>query len=339
MNLSKKILSKNITPEQKKKLLKLFPEIFEGEKINSKKFNLIFENSKKPEIVYHYTSINTLFAILNRIENETESDSKDDYFILRGTHIEFLNDTTEFYKSCKLMSEIIQEYENSLEEDKNKHVAKDINENTWKRNATMGGFSTLPFVTSFSENSDNLPMWNTYGDNGNGVAIGIKKIDIEKLIGNENVEKPTWVKCVYDEIFLKSIFNNKIKNKLYNLFKNTNSGLRTNGFIISKYLCILKDPAYEYEQEWRLVKSCSKYDTEKKIKFQATNGLIKPYIEYKFPKFALKEIVIGPCANMELTTKSIEMLLEGVGYNVNKGDEKNDNSVLVKNSKVPFRHI
>lgn len=44
-----------------------------------------------------------------------------------------------------------------------------------------GRHSELTLCTCFSECYDSIPMWRSYGNNGNGIAIGISKKIIEKF--------------------------------------------------------------------------------------------------------------------------------------------------------------
>jgi hypothetical protein len=340
--MKKKILSRDITAKQKDIIYNLFASVFAKAGIGKNNFNLILENNNDtPQILYHYTSLNTFQAILGCIEDEENKNSKSskcNSFVLRGTHIKYVNDVTEFKPAVRLMAKLIQNYEISLNDNSNKHIADKLNEHYWENFATFHGMQTLPFITSFSDDSDNLPMWNTYGHDGKGVAIGIEKIKFdESKSGN-----PSWVRCIYEEKLLEDFFLLTIK-EIYEMFDLREGHIVFNGLpnsnLIAKYFSTLKHFAYEYEQEWRLVKSYSSLDKNKEIKFQETNGLLKPYVEYKFPKSILKEVVIGPCSDMDISKKSLEMSLERVGYFVYDRDMDKDTYVSVKTSKIPYRHI
>lgn len=340
----KQIFSVDISPEQREALFNIFPSIFNEKNIDKENFKILFESNTPPKILYHYTSVNTLQSILKGIEDQEKNISTNisNCFVLRGSHIEYLNDITEFKIAAKLMARLIKKYEESLDEANNKHIAGKLDENYWKKLATFFGFSTSPFITSFSENSDSLPMWNTYGHEGKGVAIGIKKIELTNSTYKSKTGKPTWIKCAYDSERLKDILSQAIK-ELYKMFEFKEGRMVVNGLpnfnTLSAYFCILKNFAFEYEKEWRLVRSYSSHDVEKEIKFQEINGLLRPYVEHRFPKTILKEIIIGPCSNLDILKKSIEMSLERAGYCVTEHIDNQNNSVLVKPSTIPFRHI
>jgi hypothetical protein len=95
------------------------------------------------------------------------------------------------------------------------------------------------------------------------------------------------------------------------------------------FFSILKDAAFDYEQEWRLIYSPNQ--DQKDICYQGTNGLLIPYMESKFSKTSLKKIIIGPSTNQKLSKQSITMLLKKTGYHLN--------SENVIESIVPYRII
>lgn len=339
------IFSSDMTKSQRKNIVRDFSSLFSEEGIDEDNFILSFMNNGPPDLLYHYTSLSTFQMILRRIESE-ETDStinnRSNCLILRGTHIEFLNDLSEFRLAAKIMADLIKNYEVSLENDNNKHIANKLDENFWRNIATMHGLMTPPFITAFSENPDSLPMWKTYGHDCKGVAIGVEKLKIDDKTYISESGKPIWVKCSYDSERLRNIFSQGI-DAIYNMFEFENNKLTIKGFPdfaqLSAYFSMLKNFAFEYEQEWRLVKNYSSQDKEKEIKFHEKDGVLKPYVEHYLPKRILKEIIIGPCSETEILENSLKMSLERAGYSVNKSDKNKDNFVNVKSSRIPYRKI
>jgi len=362
MTSKHKILSKDITPEQKGIINEQFPEAFE-KGIDPNKFNLLLETQKESDILYHYTTMGTLQAILERVEkedkkdtekalilrgtdienlNDVREDKKSKPLILRGTHVEYLNDVTEFKSACKLMSKVIKEYEDALPEDENKGVTKFLTKELWEKVGKGMNFNFPPFITSFSKHRDSLPMWNTYADNGAGVAIGFRKSSLEKKQDNHDGCWPSYFEeCYYHKTDLREYFK-EICPRIYRDISLPNSKITMNMDLLFKdwarHFCRLKDTAYRYENEWRLIRSCQEFCSFEIVKYQERNGLLKPYVEYAFEKDALKEIIIGPCADSYkvLAKKSVEMSLHRAGFGVLSGKSY---QVNVKNSKAPFRQI
>jgi hypothetical protein len=338
------IYSSDITKSQREYLFSQFPSIFKRTGIDKNNFKMTITNNAPPRILYHYTSLNTLQTILGRMEDEEKTCQNEttlNCLVLRGTHIEFLNDVMEFKLAASLMADLIKEYEYSLDAKANKRISNRLDEEYWKKFATFHGLMTPPFITSFSENQDSLPMWKAYGHDGKGVAIGIEKIQFNKSNFKSSSGCPVWVKCSYDSKRLKEIFSLGIA-EIYKIFEFRDERLTIKGFpdfvSLSAYFSMLKNFAYEYEQEWRLVKNYSSSNSEKEIYFQEKDGFLRPYVEHFLPKDFLKEIVIGPCSDFEILKKSLKMSLERAGYSVNKRT-KDKSLVKLKASKIPFRHI
>ncbi|MDE5421806.1 DUF2971 domain-containing protein [Ancylomarina sp. DW003] len=314
MTVKHKILSKGITPEQKEIIKEQFPDAFNNG-IDLNKFDLVLETQKDPDILYHYTTMGTLQSILKNVD-------KKEALILRGTHVEYLNDETEYVFACDILEGMLKDYVNAKDATDEKNLLKNMNIRKFE---DIGSLITgKPYVTSLSENHDNLSMWNTYGENGRGVAIGIKKESIDR-----------WIKCSYDREAFKSYMSSFIADLYEKISFVDGFRYEDPALFLGILYTSIKHSAYEYEKEWRIVKCASNGDVE----YQERNGLLKPYIEHNFEKNALKEIIIGPCAvtDKELAKNSIEGLLQKVGYDA--FDEEKENFVKVRKSEAPFRQI
>jgi len=157
------------------------------------------------------------------------------------------------------------------------------------------------FILSFSESVDSLPMWSMYGKNGKGLKLGF---DVNSL------KEKIW-KCFYEKD-LKSL--REVLDKSNSKYKIP---------MILQTPLMIKNDAYSYEKELRMYFLLSLHDKKYKI----SNGLIVPYIEEFFSKEILKEIWIGPNQDIELSKKSLKMLLDEFGFE----------HVEIKESKVPYR--
>lgn len=322
----RELLSTRMTDEQKTKVHEILPEFFDGENSADEKFKISVESIDEPESLYHYTSINTLEKIL------TQSIRKE-YLILRSTHFEYLNDYQELNLAIDEMRKVAQKFEEDGKDKENKELSKYLDHNNWKRIMNLFELLNGPYITSFSENSDSLPMWNMYGNNGNGVALGFQKIEPQHL----DNERKRLKNCLYDTESFKDLFTENFQFIYDNV--NINGGnLAVDGKLALNELAFifgtLKHKAFEFEKEWRLMKQVN--IERNAIKFHSSNGILKPFIENKFQKSDLKKIVIGPCADKELSKRSIEMLLHNAGFSLNKKDE---NFVEVLISKAPYRII
>ena len=173
-------------------------------------------------------------------------------------------------------------------------------------------------------------MWYMYGDYGKGISIGIDTNKLKKIKSypNSTVMK---VKCKYEKNdFVKRLKEvNNIGEILYKIF-DTDKNITSFPENISRFgvfaaLCQYKDPFFKFEKEYRLIRTSRRPKNLKEI------GLFKPYIENKFPISALKEIVIGPCKDLDLTKNTIEVALQSAGI------AKKDVEII--KSEAPFRNI
>ncbi|WP_026520067.1 DUF2971 domain-containing protein [Butyrivibrio sp. FCS006] len=129
-----------------------------------------------PSILYHYTSLETLQAILQnktiRLSDITKSnDSKE--ISLISSYIDDIYQAAYNAETAKIFIENVsaEEWQKQVAGAKKKWFENDHN-----------GFSY--YVCCFSKAEDLLSQWRGYADDGRGVAIGFDKEALEKLINN-----------------------------------------------------------------------------------------------------------------------------------------------------------
>ena len=229
-----------------------------------------YSNEEIPEILYHYTSLETLFAILSGIFTEKSYVGDTSYFYMRATHASFLNDD----KEGRLLPIAL----------------KELGENEQKI-AILDSLCGYPFILSLSKLNDDLNMWRCYADNARGICIGIKT---NQLNEHEDIKK-----CEYISIEeLLDIFNTENVKDMINDNDVTN---------IARFLnqaFYYKDKTFIAEQEWRL------FITDLTDKFCYSNNKIIPYKEIKIPTSALYSITTGPKCDYEKNIFSIRRLLK-----------------------------
>jgi len=295
-----------------------------NKKVNSKSYeeilSLITERTIIPDdlqVIYQYTNIEALF---NGII--VKEPTKNEEICLWASDYRYVNAPSEMSIAQKYVNEIFDEY---FIEEKNNEIAINLISDTDY------------FITSFSTTIDSLPMWNMYGKNGSGIALGFNK----DIVHNDN--NPLY-KCVYldkkirEKIksFCENYKGKKITKEdfhkgfcliiLASLFAFFKGKVKALDEIIALFQFVIstKDPAYKYENEIRLLIKSNK---DSKIKYRCQNNLIIPYIENFFPKNALKEIWVGPTNDMERTIKSLRTYLDYMGFS----------DVEIIKSEVPYR--
>jgi len=108
-------------------------------------------NFSRTIVIYYYTSLESLTGIFPLNESQTIN--------LFATHFKFLNDKEEISLGKKLR--------------------RDIQKTTGKTLKPLNPFKD-PYILSFSQSPDNLPMWGMYGKNGYTPYI-VKKFPKEVL--------------------------------------------------------------------------------------------------------------------------------------------------------------
>ncbi len=317
-------------------------------------------------IVYHYTSLDTFFKILDGVKNKN--------FTFHATDIFSMNDPTEFYHGFKQLWDWLPEIENDYYSYINsnprnykiddKFICDKFRlSNIWKN---IGGQNEewlkayleeihksyrSPFIISFSCHEDYLPMWSTYGDKGMGIALGIdvqeyyKKIiqddgsvlfDFTQIGQNELRS----VLVSYDNIttdhFLAKFVRIQIGNYLRLI---TSLDIKDKDLIYyqMKYFdaitiiasSLIKNKSYEYEEESRLVTNMRDIN-DVQFKVSPTKKIL-PYIHVGIPTSKLKKLVIGPCCDFNNVKNALKTRLEQL--EINLGDED-----FIK-STIPFRLI
>lgn len=269
--------------------------------------------------LYHYTSTEVLYCLLQSAMTTKAEASPSMTF--RATNIQFLNDKSEYqFFVTKLKMDLLR-YDEEKYAGKNKEIIL--------RNAQYLAFMknnlTEPSVISFCKKSDDLTMWNLYGDHCKG---GCLEFDKDKL---EQLSDTSLVDCVYISSDGKLFNDSDLQialDYLNNISENPSKLLPPQNWQkIIDLLCYTKNTDYINEAECRLIKRSEVYN------FTPKHGCIIPYLDVKIPIDALKSITIGPCAeNPDMGILGIQMMLEQT-----MKDKAND--ILIIKSNKDFRSI
>jgi len=282
----------------------------------------------KKNTVYHYTSLETFTKIINDATNESLK--------FRASHIDFLNDFTEHTIALSLLKKKLIEYDNSIDKEVKKDFQTKLNDNSMSFFSYEEIDDLSPYIISFSERWDNLPMWITYGNKSKGIAIGFDK---EKL---SKIDEYKFEKCVYESLEYEQYLNENIKQ--------IHSCIHINSYFISfssgfdnkllkqhyKFLPILKNKSFNYENEYRLIIP-SKVLEKEELKFQTSDSLLKPYKEISIPFECLTEIVLGPLLDLEKLKPALFSLLKQKNKIISL--DKEDGKIYLRKSEIPFRDV
>lgn len=258
------------------------------------------EKLYKEKLVYYYTDID---ALLNGIiVDNPEQDKEICLWATRCTH---LNDKKELVEGIDKLKKLISPTAiNRLRKD------------------TCKGHSL-----SFSQKCDSLPMWSMYGKNGTGVMLAFKISALIDKYGDR------FQPCIYTGTkYDANVFNVMKHRKWGTEYSKATPDMKLKVIVCmcSQYIMLLKNGAFEYEDECRVIGIGFPYFTSEKERetfYRNKNSVITPYIKEYLPKIALQEIWLGPNNNPKLSKEALEEFLKSKGLT----------NVKVRTSKVPYR--
>lgn len=264
--------------------------------------NSAFFNSIETQCLYHYSTIEALFngILVRNPESENKAIS------LFATDHRYLNDDKEIRHGCKIMRDIVKKYFR-LDFDDDSEIFKD---------------TERAYIISFSKEKDCIPMWSTYGNRGDGIALGFDASVLEASLG-------AIAPCLYSDKDVKKYLM-KVLTKLeeYNSPEPTQGDMSALGFRLGYVTCSmipqLKNEFYRYEKEIRF---CSRQEVN--IGYRYRKNLIIPYSLQYLPRIALKKIILGPDLNFEKTKQSIQEYIKSIGFV----------DVEIIKSNAPFRNL
>lgn len=261
----------------------------------------------KPSSLHHYTSMETLVALLNGLNHDNCNKGEKEPLCFHASDAFQMNDKTE---GVMLLNRFFTE-SNIKTKYKDYYAQVEKGE---------GEFYVISFCRSDAKSKDSgsIPMWNMYGKNGTGVILVFEYKKLEDYVSRQ--KNMSLCKCEYknaqDLQCLIADKNKEIKNEEDKI-----------GFIsnLQSEAFILKDWHWEDEKEWRiLVKS-------QNSKLKVNNSNVISYTEVHIPVNCLSAIIIGPlvefCAIKKILDEKISEL------------RKSDNSIdiKVKHSKLQIR--
>jgi len=271
--------------------------------------------------VYHYTSINTLFHILNGIEHKEAPGAdldKIEYYFLKfhASNAVFLNDPTE---NTLYIEALLKAFGN---------------DNMLKSAISVSNLLIgAPYALSFSELGDDLNMWRNYADNAQGVTLGLElDSNINTVIKerSSHVDNIQFGKCKYltQEDIVQSIKKQADYKEIKERLKDACEGerIRIDNILrtILENCFFYKDVAYQAEKEWRLT-VFGHFD----CMFKNRKNKIIDYKEVVVPLSALKQIVFAPLTDFEKLNYSVRKMI-----NEKIGSIRTDIEIL--KSKIPY---
>lgn len=266
-----------------------------------------------PSSLSHYTNLSGLMGIIDNGE-------------IWASNVSFLNDRRELLYGLDVAAKVVRRFSSKeTYADWHRPLASAI------RRLKAGRIPNT-YAACFCEKSDLLSQWRGYGGSEQGIAI---TFDAAKLIATLKSSKAILLPVVYGQIETASEITQALSEKLRDLEKavsvdghSKEDKKEKSNSLISGLLPQFKHSGFKDEQEWRIV---IQHSTVRPIvSFRAKANVMVPYLKLKLGdndgKLPIRYIRIGPGRDQELTKRSMELYLDGKGYEVE-----------VHLSKVPYR--
>ena len=303
--------------------------------------------STEPEVVYHYTSMETMLKIV---------DSRS----IWASSMDYLNDTSEgkhfvrqvstrlpgFVEQHGYGSEFIPEMRNEIQREV--------------------PFQIRPYVASFSAENDSLPQWRAYCSAGNGVAIGFSVDCLKRAFfagsaeGKRKTVALTFTPVTYTEVTLPDkVIDKEIKDSikatdvLVEYAKATNRDIRRETafrVLIEAQASSRKHSSFSHEREYRITVHPNLVP-EFSLDFRPAGTTLVPFVKlgipekrsgyenanYERPSAAsilggrgrfqfIDRVVIGPTPNAYLSMRAVREYFNHMRLDVE-----------VVRSDIPFR--
>jgi hypothetical protein len=292
-----------------------------------------------PEIVYHYTSMDTFLKI---VESQQ----------LWATDVAYLNDTSEqehfFQRALGRLPKVLSkrpEWQEWNFEVTSSHITPDI-----------VSIATSPFLTSFSSDDDSLPQWRAYCPQGNGISIGFRVENLKQATLHMGDTKDPfgidhrlkWGRVEYDCV--DSLVDLELEKILAELATQASSNSQNDprfgskGHVLRTYIrgraVFYKHDSFKAEKEYRLILP-GVYWLRSILHFSASKSTLRPHVKFDIPALgtsqsnqtmhstwnAVAEVRIGPTPNPALTAASVHTMLYDRRINCD-----------LKISEIPFRN-
>lgn len=280
---------------------------------------------ERPSILYHYTTARGLLGML-----ETNR--------LWATNSRFMNDPTEIEYATQLVRDVALKQIQREDSKRLERLKRDI-----CRVVEQYDKLAKVYVACFCTRGDLLSQWRGYGAVGGGYSVGLLAEHLGKLQlepADFAKPKPLLRKVIYEREIQEGLVKEWVK--LMCDSKNNRGQYFHNVWFnfclfLSECLNCFKDPAYEEEDEWRVIQHGRVNGIDVvTASFRENAGRIVPYYVLDFTKtkgahkgrLPIEEVRCGPTLEPKTTLRALEQLCTSHGYA--------SPPLVIKKSAIPF---
>ena len=259
----------------------------------------LFKFLEDSPFVYHYTSMEALFSILEGYRPVVYTGS----IPFRASCIYNANDPREMELGFDVVKKYLPQFE--MNNQNNMNLSEVYQDSSYKQyyldkyhRKPINGmiqYGLVPYTISFSHKRDFLPMWSMYGNNCKGVCLKfninrIKEISVKRShFDFVSYDGDKQYDVMEDHFALLYELEAKKSNKTI-IIEEKKEILSTCCLCVSPFI---KSSDWSYEKEFRIVYNHN-YEPELEMK------RVQRYVDYPINSIALEEIIIGPSANYQV---------------------------------------
>lgn len=268
--------------------------------------------NRPTDTLYHYTNLSGLLGIVEAGH-------------LRASDIRYMNDSTELRHTLELMRE---------------HITRRVITGTdrpallnqlldWLSHRIVGG--PMLFGASFRANGNLLSQWRGYSAHGKGVSLGF---DPGHILDCARGQRFQVGRCVYDPERQKNLIEEVVDSvESYaaqagqaDRDEAANEGIfeKIEGRLL-RLAAILKHPAFEEEQEWRIVSPVISDPADLPVHFREGASMLVPWYAFELREgpdseaMGLDHVYLGPTSNIDLSMNSLALFLAQRGAGPRRG--------------------
>jgi hypothetical protein len=166
------------------------------------------------------------------------------------------------------------------------------------------------YVSSFTENADQLSQWRAYCPASGGYAIGFKAKDL--VPGTKALVDRFMAHCVYETDAQRRLAQEIVEVVAQTAYEHRHEGMEQDRILRESYKLfgrflltlapVFKDQSFQEEREWRVVSLGSAFDVVKPL-FREGRSTVIPYRKYAFPRsrpLPIEELIVGSTPHPDL---------------------------------------
>jgi len=252
------------------------------------------------ETLYHYTSLAGMMGIIGS-------------GILRASDIRYMNDSAELRHTLDLLNrQVTRRILSGVDNPEHLNAFLD-----WLGRRIVSG--PMLFGASFRANGNLLSQWRGYSVHGKGVSLGF---DPSQIAAQAEAQGFSVGRCVYNPRTQERLIEDVI-DSVERLGARDDSDRGGACFEhleedLLRIAAILKHPAFEEEQEWRIISPTTPDARHPAIHFREGASMLVPYYAFRLAADGaagtpLNHVYIGPTSNAELSMHSLRLYLEQQG--------------------------